>query len=242
MLNKSEIQKLYNYVQKHEVKYVDVQVELVDHLASGIEVIRAEDPDIGFEDALIEASSQFDVKTYSIWPPSTFGEVRHTNGFKSLVNQKELETSKYLNRRMNDYALSFFKVPKIILTIAIWIIFYGLVQVMNLTHIMILVFIFQIFAVSYWGIRSYVFTKANGKFISVRFQTGTYLAFYLLLYQFICGQFLIGLDSSTIYFPILFSSLFMVCILVTYITYIYFTDLLISEIKEKYVEHNLNIV
>ena len=45
----SQIEKLYRFTRQHYVEYYDVQSELVDHLANGIEEQWKEDPEIPFQ-------------------------------------------------------------------------------------------------------------------------------------------------------------------------------------------------
>ena len=239
MIGKQEIEKIYDYVQKHKVKYVDVQIELVDHLATEIERIRSENPTIDFQSALEKASSAFDVKTYNIWP--NFREIRYVNGFKNLVIQKEKQTYKYLNSRIHNYFLSFFKLPKVILTISLWLLIYYLIQNGNAFNVLMSVFVFQLLALLYWGLKTYLFQKSYGKFSSINFQFIVYSSFTLFVFSYNVIESFKWVDGTTIYFPIIFSTVSVFLILATYIAFIYFTDLLISEIKEKYGNHKLTI-
>ena len=241
MLTKAEIQKLYSFVLKHKVKYVDVQIELVDHLASEIELIRNENPSINFQKAMVGAASQFDIKTYSQWP-SNFGETKYVNGFKALVNQKVTQTSKLLNRRMNEYLASFFRIPKIIFTISIWIIIYYLIQTGNLFVVMFSVLIFHMVALCYWAVKTYQFQKEYGKFSSINFQSSTFIGSILVCFLYPIMEFIKWFDVTTYYFPIIVTTIFTFLILAAYIGFIYFTDLLISEVKERYGDHYLNFV
>lgn len=43
-LNESQIEELYDFTRKHFVEYYDLQIELVDHLANGIESKWQENP------------------------------------------------------------------------------------------------------------------------------------------------------------------------------------------------------
>jgi len=81
MLTKEQIDYLFEFCQVQGVKYYDVQVELVDHLANGIEKELAEHPDWSFQKAL-------DVVFAS------FGYVN----FKPLVREKQKATQQYCRR------------------------------------------------------------------------------------------------------------------------------------------------
>lgn len=60
-----EINLLFEFCQKHCVPYYDLQVELVDHLASGIEKQWMETPEISFEQALNDEFGKFGVLGFS---------------------------------------------------------------------------------------------------------------------------------------------------------------------------------
>lgn len=64
-LNDLQVEKLYKFTSKHYVKYFDVQTELVDHLANGIEAQWQEDPEIPFEDALQKEFKKFGIFGFS---------------------------------------------------------------------------------------------------------------------------------------------------------------------------------
>jgi hypothetical protein len=52
MLTKEQIDSLFDFCKTNGVRYYDVRVELVDHLANGIEKEMAEHPDCSFQQAL----------------------------------------------------------------------------------------------------------------------------------------------------------------------------------------------
>jgi hypothetical protein len=51
-LSTEEVQHLFRFTEKKLVRWYDLQIELVDHLASRIEEEQQIDPDLGFEAAL----------------------------------------------------------------------------------------------------------------------------------------------------------------------------------------------
>ncbi len=59
MLTKEQIDSLFDFCRAQGVKYYDVQVELVDHLANGIEEELAEHPDWSFQKALAVVFASF---------------------------------------------------------------------------------------------------------------------------------------------------------------------------------------
>jgi hypothetical protein len=51
-VTEEEVNKLYDFTRKHYVEYYDLQTELVDHLANGMEERWEENPSLGFEENL----------------------------------------------------------------------------------------------------------------------------------------------------------------------------------------------
>ena len=102
-LTEQQIEQLFTFTKKHLVEHYDVQVELVDHLANAIEAQWAENPNISFEDAL-----EKEFKSFGVF------------GFTGLVEQKQNELYKHYNQLMWKEVLSFFTIPKIILTICLY--------------------------------------------------------------------------------------------------------------------------
>ncbi len=61
----SEIERLYRFTREHYVVYYDVQTELVDHLANGIERQWQDDPGTAFELALQKEFQKFGIYGFS---------------------------------------------------------------------------------------------------------------------------------------------------------------------------------
>lgn len=60
-LTKEEIDLLFDFTRKHYVKFYDVQVELVDHLASAVEAEWDKKPELSFNEALNNVFSDFGI-------------------------------------------------------------------------------------------------------------------------------------------------------------------------------------
>jgi len=102
LLTEKEINQLFEFCAKHYVSHYDVQVELVDHLASAIEEKWKENPALSFQDVLNSGYKEFGIY-----------------GFSKIKQMKEKELKrKYFNLR-NRYIREFFRLPKILLAIAI---------------------------------------------------------------------------------------------------------------------------
>jgi hypothetical protein len=100
-LSETQINSLFLFCEQEEVRYYDVQIELVDHLASGIEQKCAQCSEMSFDEALW---SVFD----------DFGPA----GFSRVKDMKERALYKKYNKVQWSHIADFFKLPKVILTLA----------------------------------------------------------------------------------------------------------------------------
>ncbi len=90
-LTKTQIQQLYTFTQKHYVDWYDVQTELVDHLANGIEEHLELNPNTTFESAL---NSEF--KKFGIM------------GFNDVIEEKTKALNKHYRKLVWMYFRAFF--------------------------------------------------------------------------------------------------------------------------------------
>ncbi|GIJ96154.1 hypothetical protein CAPN001_07230 [Capnocytophaga stomatis] len=95
-----QIERLYEFTRQCQVKYFDVQTELVDHLANAIETHWKEFPKDDFEIVLIQEAQKF----------GTFG-------FKEITEEKEKQLRKRYKNIIWKEIIAFFSFPKIIMTI-----------------------------------------------------------------------------------------------------------------------------
>lgn len=98
-LTEFQIQELYSFTQKHYVDWYDVQIELVDHLANGIEEQWKTKPNMLFDDAL-----KIEFKKFGIM------------GFGDVIEEKTKALNAHYRKLVWKYFKAFFKLPKIILT------------------------------------------------------------------------------------------------------------------------------
>jgi len=110
-LTPEEIDDLYKFCEDQGVRYYDLQIELVDHLAAAIEHERKVKPKLTFYDALFSIFDKFGA-----------------TGFQRIKSTKEKEMRKKYNRIQWKYISEFFKLPKIILTILISLILFSILQ------------------------------------------------------------------------------------------------------------------
>ena len=110
-ITKEQLTQIDNYLTICNIKYEDVKNELVDHFASVIEVKLQENPNLDFHQELENIHKNF-------------GE----NGFKDLLDEKTKSVTKQFYKQSFLELQSFFSIPKIILSLAL---FFGLWQLMQ---------------------------------------------------------------------------------------------------------------
>ncbi|MGZ0015641.1 hypothetical protein [Yeosuana sp. AK3] len=111
-VNQEQIEDLYAFTRKHFVEWYDVQTEIVDHLANGVEAQWLENPHLNFDEAL---KNEF--KKFGIF------------GFSGIVEEKTNALEKYYRKEVWRYLKDYFKLPKIILTgFGVW----GLYHILQL--------------------------------------------------------------------------------------------------------------
>lgn len=98
-LTYTETQQLFQFCRDHYVYHYDVQVELVDHLASSIEEQWQENPELNFEEALKRSFKKFGIY-----------------GFSKIKTKKEKELKKKYNRLLWRFVVEFYRWPKVIST------------------------------------------------------------------------------------------------------------------------------
>ena len=103
-LTAEQIETLFEFTTKNHVKYIDVQYELVDHLATGIEEQLKDNPSLDFDRAIKNERQKF---------PLT--------GFYHFVEQKEKALITYWNKKVWAILRLYIKLPQILLTLTILI-------------------------------------------------------------------------------------------------------------------------
>jgi hypothetical protein len=102
-LTQDEIDNLHEYCYFRGIFHYDVQVEIVDHLASAIENLWETNPEMPFEEAVYKLGEQFG------------GDL----GFAIIKKEKEKALRKKYRRLLWQYVGDFYKFPKIIITLMI---------------------------------------------------------------------------------------------------------------------------
>jgi len=158
-LTSKQIKYLYKFCIQKEVYEYEVQLELVDHLASSIEFQMSQNPDIKFPEALEIASAGFGNK-----------------GFYNLVRSKKKAIEREYNRLFWKFILSYFKLPRVIMTIACTISIFSIFRIFH-NQQAILVF----FALTYMAIVLWYFLFHYPKHIAIDVKAGKH---FLLINYF----------------------------------------------------------
>ncbi len=101
-LSAQEIEFLKSYTLERGISYTDIQIELVDHLATAIEGKISKFPDLDFDQALYQVMLDFP----------------HT-GFYHFENVAKKTLREYWEKKFKSYIYQYFKLPKIISFLAI---------------------------------------------------------------------------------------------------------------------------
>lgn len=136
-LTPEQIDNLFELCEFHNVHYYDVQIELVDHIASAIEALWETNPELSFEEAVFQVGEQFGIEPFShssydsILPSITGLHLSRESGFEAIKVAKEKELRRKYDRLQWKYIGEFFKLPKIILTLAITFALFFVFKLLN---------------------------------------------------------------------------------------------------------------
>jgi len=119
-LTASQIDHLYTFTRKHFVYFYDVQTELVDHLANDIESIWEEHPKLSFQDAQDKSFKKFGIF-----------------GFMDVIEAKQKQMNKRYWKIILRFAKEWFSIPKIVVTISIFLAFFMLLQIQYSEYILL---------------------------------------------------------------------------------------------------------
>jgi len=149
-LTPEQIDELFSFCEEQDVHHYDLQLELVDHLAAAIEQKWKEKPKLSYDKALWTVFDQFGV-----------------SGFRKIRKAKEKELRRKYSRLLWKYMGEFFKLPKIILTIAITLILFGIFRKSenNMDTFLLLLFPYLIFlaVIQFMNKKKYQISLVPGK-------------------------------------------------------------------------------
>lgn len=100
-LTPEEIDGLYDYCWCNSVQFYEIQAELVDHLATGIEELWENKPSLPFDEAMYQVGDKFG------------GSL----GFAAIKEEKEKAIRKKYWRLLWQFAVDFYKFPKMVITL-----------------------------------------------------------------------------------------------------------------------------
>jgi hypothetical protein len=113
-LTSEQIEKLFGFCCEHYVNQYDLQIELVDHMASSIEEQWDDDPKLPFQEALNKTFGKFGIF-----------------GFSKIKVRKEKELRRKYSRLLFQYLIDFYKWPKALLTLTLTIILFMIFRLTN---------------------------------------------------------------------------------------------------------------
>lgn len=102
-LTPAQIDSLYAFVERKNVKFYDLQIELVDHLASRIEQKWMEKPTLSFKEALANVYAEFGMF-----------------GFDEFVQRAHIAARAKHQKIWWQYFKQFWRPPQIIATFLLW--------------------------------------------------------------------------------------------------------------------------
>lgn len=108
-LTEKEIEELHQFVENKSIKFYDLQIELVDHLADDIENILSKDANLSFDQAKKIAYQKFGVF-----------------GFSDILKEKEKHLGNKYLKLVFQFIKEWFKLPRILASIGLVYLFYTL--------------------------------------------------------------------------------------------------------------------
>jgi hypothetical protein len=231
-LTKEQIDRLFAFVRSKYVHYIDVQFELVDHLASAIEDEVQKDNKLNFENALRKVYARFPV-----------------TGFTNFIASKQKSLSNYWWRRYFNAMRTYFKLPKVILTILVFVISFQVGYIFEYTGLLCILFI-SFIANIYFTVKQHIsFKLINGKRGDYLFMDSSFFQLKFSLYAQ-CLSFIFirrFFESAPIWYHkeqsdytllmIIIAIHAAICTLtfiVAHANYTIFPDILYDEINQKY--------
>lgn len=116
-LTHEQTDELFKVCKNNAVYHYDVQMEMVDHLASSIEEIWETEPELDFDTAKKQAIQKFGV-----------------GSFTKVYREKEKELRKKYRRMLWQYVREFYRFPKIVMTFVFTAALFLLFQIVEQTR------------------------------------------------------------------------------------------------------------
>lgn len=164
-LTSEQIDQLYNFTEKKLVHWYDVQIELVDHLASKIEEELENNNSLSFDSALQKVYDGFGIF-----------------GFAKIVQEKEKELQRSAHKMWWKELISFFKIPNILLVILIGVVLWLCTQFISIPVL------FNVFIGCYFSasivLAVIVYQKMRHTKKLLMFQSGIHISLIVFIYDF----------------------------------------------------------
>lgn len=106
-LSEVQINKIFDVLKLRGIRYIDVQHELVDHIATIIEEHSSKNSNKSFDEKLKIALSTF------------------PKNFQKLVRNKEKTMHRYWRKKTLDFVKTYFRFPKILISLGLFLAIYS---------------------------------------------------------------------------------------------------------------------
>jgi uncharacterized membrane protein YesL len=110
-ISQDEIEDLYAFTRLHFVEHYDLQTELVDHMANDIESVWIKQPKLPYTEARDKAFKKFGIF-----------------GFMDVVSKRQKAMGKRYHKYLWEELKEWFTVPKLVITLSIWLGFYAVLS------------------------------------------------------------------------------------------------------------------
>lgn len=225
-LSSEQIQAIYDFTRKKYVKYYDVQLEIVDHVASKIEERMMEDDTLTFEMALHEVYKSFGIFGFTKMAQSIHG-VHH----------------KMWQKRLRSFVLEYLTLPKLMITLAIVWGFHTIFSFVpsidiEFLFIQMISFVIVIFCMIGWGL----YVKRRGRYKEGKLAVIdglTLLQIGFIFWAHMPIQ-MISLVVLSPWFQVVVSCVFAMYSIIAYALLFVFPRYLEQEIEQKYAHLQLD--
>lgn len=227
-ISTTQIQQLYKFTRAHYVEHYDLQTELVDHLANGIEKRWENNPKLSFDDAL-----QLEFKEFGVF------------GFSDIVDIHTSAMSKRYLKIIFRFMREYIKLPKIIGVICSVLLLFYFIRYVSYSEWILefsyLGVLFYLVILMYQGKRKYdkkaKKTGKRWKLEEMIYNTGNGSFFIFNLFQIIYH--LDVLQSNNYIIQILVATLLVFIVLFMYISTKILPEKAEELLREVYPEYEL---
>lgn len=198
-INQIQLEQIETFVKSKYVEYYDIQVELVDHLASNIEQEMDSNPNLDFDKALTNGYKKFGIF-----------------GFSDFVEERQKAVYSQSIKKYWKTFFEFFKIPNFVYSLLIFTLFYLVAKNAN-GAILVVVFIMVFILVAAFSIYFSFIQKRKQKLKLVQRE---YQPFWISLSGFILNLssfFLNKNEKEFIFFnPLIIASFLTILIIGTW--------------------------